>query len=249
MIVRPQRTIVTKSQPKTKFSFIAIASLVCGCFFLFPMGKILGIIAIILGSIVLVQIYIYKHNLIKGAGFAIGGVLLGFLSLVAPALIQTIAGIKTSTFLQVNIAAQESAAAAALRSIYTAEVSYKNSHPAYATLDELGSAGSIYIDSSIACARPPCSRDNYIFNVIVSGAESFFATAKPEDLSSAHTYYIDEDGVLCRSVAIGTTIPQFRTDIGCPLGFTKVKEIEPAIVQTTDLEKKSSKDKPWRKKR
>ena len=245
MIVRPQRTIINKQQPKIKFSFIAIASLVCGCSFLLPMGRILGIIAIILGVIALAQRYIYKQNLRKGAGFAIGGILLGFLSLVAP----TIIGFNTSTLLKVNIAAQESAAAAIMRSIYIAEASYKNSHSAYATLDELGSAGSLYIDSSIACARPPCSRDNHIFNVVVSGAESFFATAKSEDLSSAHTYYIDEDGVLCRSDAVGTIIPQFHTDIGCPEGFLKVKEIEPVITPPDNSEKKSSKEKPWRKKR
>ncbi|MEI8348533.1 MAG: DUF4190 domain-containing protein [Candidatus Omnitrophota bacterium] len=249
MAIKPQRTIITKQQPKKNISFFGIASLLCGCFFLWPVGIVLGIVAIILGIIAFVQISKDKDEERKGIGFAIGGIALGVLSLLNPLLVRIAVELNAPAFLRVNREAQESAAAAAMRSIYTAETSHRLTYQTYITLDQFGSAGSSYIDSNLACAQPTCFQYDYAFNVVVAGPESFFVTAQPKDLSLRHTYYIDESGVLCRSDAVGTAKVQTHADSGCPVGFSKVKEVAPAVISSEDSGKKPAKEKPWQKKR
>jgi len=209
---------------------------------------LLGGIAIVVGGIALAQILWDKSGTKRGISFAIGGIALGALSLLNPLLVRLVVELSTPTFLQVNREAQESAAASAMRSIYTAEVSHKLTHATYITLDQFNAFGSSYIDSSLACAQPTCFRYDYAFNVAVVSAESFFVTAQPKKASLVHAYYIDEKGVLCRSQAPGPAEVTAHADFGCPVGFMKVKEPATVIIAPEYPGKKPTKEKPWQKK-
>jgi competence protein ComGC len=119
---------------------MAIGSLICGLFvFLFP----LSLVAVILGHLSLSEIR-KSAGRIAGRGMAIAGLVLGYLGLsVVPVLI--IAAIAIPNLLRARIAANESSAVAAVRTLNPAEVTYAASHPDGFTcsLEALKKAGLI----------------------------------------------------------------------------------------------------------
>ena len=112
--------VATLVQPRT--SGMAIGSLVCGLFlFVFP----LSVVAVILGHLSLSEIR-RSAGRTGGYGMAVAGLVLGYLGLaVVPTLI--IAAIAIPNLLRARIAANESTAANAVRTLNTAEVSYRAS--------------------------------------------------------------------------------------------------------------------------
>ena len=143
--------------------------------------------------------------------------------MIVVAIIALLAAIAIPNLLRARISAQEAASAAALHTILTAEVQYRASNASYATLTELGAATPPYIDGTLGCAAPPCVKQGYSFLATVNAGTDFYATGAPGTLAQAHTFYIDEDGVLCRSDATGTAAPGAHTAAGCPAGFTEVQ--------------------------
>jgi len=103
---------------------MAVASLVSGLFlFFFPMS----IVAIVLGHLSLSQIRKSAGRL-KGEGLAIAGLVLGYVGVAAIPAILIIAAIAIPNLLRARMAANESSAVSAIRTINTAEVAYAASH-------------------------------------------------------------------------------------------------------------------------
>ena len=139
--------------------------------------------------------------------------------MIVVAIIALLAAIAIPNLLRARVSAQEAAAAAALHTIATAEVQYRATHSLYSSLDGLDDDTPPYIDSTLAAG----SKQGYDFAVGgISGSE-FYATAAPQNLNQANTFYIDEDGVLCRSITSGTAAPIAHVGKGCPVGFAEVQ--------------------------
>jgi len=102
----------------------AIASLVCGLFLFLPP---FSIAAVILGHLSLSEIRKSGGRLL-GEGMAIAGLVLGYVGSVPMLLI--IAAIVIPNVLRARIAANESSAVAAIRTLNVAEEVYSQAHPA-----------------------------------------------------------------------------------------------------------------------
>jgi type II secretory pathway pseudopilin PulG len=197
---------------------IAIASLVFSCLFLIPiLGILFSLTAIILGIVALVKISQDKENL-QGQGLAIAGIVLGGIGIVIIPIIAILAAIAVPNFMRARISAQESAAAAAMHTITAAELAYRYDHSQYARLDQLGEASPPYIDATLAGGNTL----GYTFTIVANGAHNFYAVAIPESTVS-HTFYIDEDGVLCKSHKSMASVPGAHVEKGCPVGFSEKK--------------------------
>lgn len=204
------------SEEQKKTAGIAIASLVFSCLFLIPiLGLLCSATAIVLGIVALVKISEDKENL-KGKGLAIAGISLGIMGIVIIPIIGLLAAIAIPNFMRARILAQESAAAATMRTIAAAEISYRATNPEYASLNQLGSEIPPYIDATLASGN----KYGYAFAVATSGANNFYVVAIPES-SVNHTFYIDEDGILCKSNDTRASAPSEHVDIGCPVGFSE----------------------------
>lgn len=139
--------------------------------------------------------------------------------MIVVAIIALLAAIAIPNLLRARVNAQEAAAAAALHTVAAAEISYRATNPDYATLAELGSATPPYIDSTLSGG----SKQGYTFAVTTNAtADNFFGTAI-HGSTQAHTFYIDEDGILCRSDAIGAAVPGSHQASGCPSNYTEMQ--------------------------
>lgn len=139
----------------------AIASLICGIFFLFPPS---ATAAIVLGHLSLSQIRKSAGRL-TGNGLAIAGLVLGYLG--AGPLLLIVAAIVIPNLLRARIAANESSAVAAVRTLNVAEVVYSQAHRdagytcALSDLDQS-------IDRELASGR----KNGYVFELKRCSAET-----------------------------------------------------------------------------
>lgn len=148
--------------------------------------------------------------------------------MIVVAIIALLAAIAIPNLLRARLSAQEAAAAAALHTVAAAEIQWRATNANYANLNELGSANPPYIDRTLGCAAgvdgANCLKQGYNFAATPQdAADNFFATAAPAVLAQAHTFYIDEDGVLCRSTATGIAAPAAHTAAGCPANFAEMQ--------------------------
>jgi type IV pilus assembly protein PilA len=153
----------------------AIASLICGIFFLFPPS---AIAAIVLGHLSLSEIRKSAGRL-TGNGMATAGLVLGYLG-AGPILVLLIAAIAIPNLLRARMAANEASAVATVRTLNVAEVNYSVAHPNAGYTCALSDlAGDKLIDSSLAsgqktgyafeltdCAPGPEGTGNVKFRVI-----------------------------------------------------------------------------------
>lgn len=103
----------------------AIASLVCGLLFFVPFAFVA---AVIFGHLGLSEIRKSAGRL-KADGLAIAGLVLGYMWVVSIPIILIIAAIAIPNLLRARMAANESSAAASVRTIVTAQMSYSESRP------------------------------------------------------------------------------------------------------------------------
>lgn len=139
--------------------------------------------------------------------------------MIVVAIIALLAAIAIPNLLRARVSAQEAAAAAALHTVAAAEIQYRATNATYATLAQLGAAAPPYIDSTLAAG----AKQGYNFVAAPNAGANFYATAAPVTLAQSNTFYIDEDGILCRSNAAGTAAPAAHTAAGCPGGFTEMQ--------------------------
>jgi len=119
--------------------------------------------------------------------------------MIVVAIIALLAAIAIPNLLRARLQANESAAQAALKTIATAEVTYRTANSSYADLTGLGSATPPYIDSVLGCTGGTCNKNGYEF-IAANGAdnESFVASAAPvtKDVTGVRCFCITEDGVV-----------------------------------------------------
>ena len=139
--------------------------------------------------------------------------------MIVVAIIALLAAIAIPNLLRARISANESNAAAALHTVCAAEIQWRATNATYANLAAMGATNPPYIDSTLAAGQ----KQNYNFVAAPNGATDFYATAAPVVLAQAHTFYIDEDGILCRSTATGVAAPGAHTAAGCPAGFVEMQ--------------------------
>jgi prepilin-type N-terminal cleavage/methylation domain-containing protein len=142
--------------------------------------------------------------------------------MIVVAIIALLAAIAIPNLLRARISAQESAAASAVKTVVAAQIQYRASHPSYAALTDLDADNPPYIDSTLAGG----TKQGYLFvsdKVTDSEASEFIITGAPQTISQAHTFYSDEDGVLCRSTATSTAAPTAHTGASCPSGFAEME--------------------------
>lgn len=117
VLLSPQLTGTPQTSGK------AIASLVCGILHVFP----LFIVAIVLGHMSLSEIKKSSGRL-KGEGIALAGLILGYLGIIFIPIILIVAAIAIPNLLRAKIAANEASAAASVRELLSAEISYQATH-------------------------------------------------------------------------------------------------------------------------
>jgi len=113
---------MTDQQKKTLG--LAVASLVCGILFLFPLlGILFSLLAIVFGIIALVKIS-NNTDALKGKGMAIAGISLGAIGLFLIPVFAMLAAIAIPNLLRARITANDALAKSTLRTIATASETY-----------------------------------------------------------------------------------------------------------------------------
>jgi type IV pilus assembly protein PilA len=196
---------VPSSVATQKTSGMAIASLIFGVLFLFfP----LSIPAIVFGHIALSQIK-KSAGTLGGRGLAIAGLVLGYLGIAMIPLILIIAAIAIPNLLRARMAANESMAAVTLRSINTAQVTYRATYPAVGYARDLATLGgaepcnpsqatACLVENRIAVATAYPGLHGYIFAMTLSGdGAQYVVTAVPAaNQMGRRTFCSTDDGVV-----------------------------------------------------
>jgi type IV pilus assembly protein PilA len=190
----PQTPLIT-GEPQT--SGKAIASLICGFFsIIFPAA----IAAIILGHVSRSEIRKSQGRL-QGSGIALVGLIFGYMGVAfIPLLI--IAAIAIPNLLRARIAANESSAISAVRSINAAQVSYRTTYPnvGYACdLKVLGGKGGSeqsagFIDDKLASGE----KTGYRYRIEQCSADAYAIVAEPQNHNTTGVRYFcsREDAVV-----------------------------------------------------
>jgi len=113
---------MTEQQKKTLG--LAIASLICGLLFIFPLlGILFSLLAIILGIVALVKISNNKDTL-KGKGLAIAGISLGAFGIIILPIVALLIAIAVPNLLRARVSANDALAKSTLRTLATASETY-----------------------------------------------------------------------------------------------------------------------------
>lgn len=136
--------------------------------------------------------------------------------MIVVAIIALLAAIAIPNLLRARLQANESAAQAALKTIATAEVTYRTANSTYGTLTQLSTANPPYIDSVLGTA--PNQKNGYTFAVTDVGAgtpDSFHSSAVPinANVTGVRSFCVTEDGVV-RVQAAGGAIADRATCLG-----------------------------------
>jgi len=166
---------MTETQRKTLG--LAIASLVLGCFFWIPLlGFLLGMVALILGIVALVQINKNKAQL-KGEGLAIAGIVMGGLSVIMIPIVGMLAAIAIPNLLRARVVANDAMAKAHFNSMRSALELYvldnDGNYPMSA--GELTTAGG---DPILPTSPEDSEAGGYVFDVQADGS-TFTVVARP----------------------------------------------------------------------
>jgi prepilin-type N-terminal cleavage/methylation domain-containing protein len=113
--------------------------------------------------------------------------------MIVVAIIALLAAIAIPNLLRARLQANETAAQAALKTIATAEVTYRTANPVYGSNASLGSANPPYIDAVLAAG----AKNGYDFT-ITAETNNFVAICTPTNanVSGVRSFCITEDGVV-----------------------------------------------------
>ena len=140
--------------------------------------------------------------------------------MIVVAIIALLAAIAIPNLLRARVSANEANAAAAMHTIVAAEVGWRATNATYATLVQLGAATPPYIDGTLAAG----AKQNYAFVAAPNAGTNFYATAVPVPLAAAHSFYVDEDGILCRSTATSVAAAVAHAGaLACPVGYVEMQ--------------------------
>jgi type IV pilus assembly protein PilA len=156
--------------------------------------------------------------------------------LIVVAIILIIAAIAIPNLLRARISANDSGAAATIRTINTAEVSYATSYPTIGfavTMTQLGpktpcdSTGGCFVDQNVGCAAQPCAKSGYRYAVAAVTAppanapqSDYVASAAPVTWATTglKNYCATTDAVIRSTAGLATqptasaTLPETGTN-------------------------------------
>jgi type IV pilus assembly protein PilA len=116
--------------------------------------------------------------------------------MIVVAIIALLAAIAIPNLLRARLQANESAAQAALKTIATAEVTFRTANSTYANLATLGSPGTgpAYIDTVLAGG----TKNGYVFATSDIAGETFHSSATPvtANVTGVRAFCVTEDGVV-----------------------------------------------------
>ena len=203
---QPVQQPVMQQPAVQETSGLAIASMICGfLFFIFPAA----VLAIIFGHISNSQIRKSAGRL-KGAGMSLVGMILGYVGIAFIPIILIIAAIAIPNLLKSKILANEASAAATLRNIAVAAITYQDQYHGYPSgLSALGpplaghgadADGADLIDASLMSG----SRNGYLFQYhpvssrndgVIDGFDVNADPINPGATGTRH-FHIDESAVI-----------------------------------------------------
>lgn len=209
-IPQPGQQPIYQGEPQTDGK--ATGSLVLGILSLLCFSFLAGIPAIILGHISRKNIR-QSMGRLKGDGMALAGLIMGYISIAFIPVTLIIAAILIPNLLRAKLAANDAAAAAVMRTIATAQFTYKSSYPNRGYARDLSTLGS---GSAGECGTPSedaaCllnssvtrgTKDGYRFSMTaVCGADNactdYLAVATPVTMNSTGTksYCATSDAVI-----------------------------------------------------
>ncbi len=166
---------------KKKTLGLAIASLVFGCLFIFPLlGIVFSLTAVILGIVALTKISKNKETL-KGEGLAISGIVLGGIGIVIIPIIAILAAIAIPNLLKARLNANDALAGANVKTISVALESYANANNGQYPSDEyaLTNANPPYLPN--AFGNKTIGGHTYSLNLSTDGYE---VSATPEQCAT-----------------------------------------------------------------
>jgi hypothetical protein len=193
----------------------AVWSMVLGILSWVCCGIFAGIPAVILGHMSHSNIK-KSGGVLKGEGMAIAGLVLGYGSvLISFVLFPIIAAIAIPSLLKARITANESAAAATVRTVSTAEATYSITYPQSGFAPDLATLGSgpggtcvpsatsaCIIDATLGCSSNWCVKDGYKYSVMATGSPTpneFVVTATPVSSSTGRKSYCSTSDSIVRS--------------------------------------------------
>lgn len=114
--------------------------------------------------------------------------------MIVVAIIALLAAIAIPNLLRARLQANESAAQSALKTIATAEITYRSGNTAYGTLAQLSGASPTYIDTVLGGG----TKNGYVFAIPTVAAEQFAATGVPvtANVTGVRSFCVSEDGVV-----------------------------------------------------
>jgi prepilin-type N-terminal cleavage/methylation domain-containing protein len=145
--------------------------------------------------------------------------------LIVVVIIGIIAAVAIPSLLASRRAANEAAAIATLRAFTASQATYRSSKTIFATLTQLNSEG--LIDSTVACATPPCLKSGYNFDSNPTAGNSVYyydSTATPQSniglgATGKTFFYSNEAGVIYGNVgSLPTVDPSRVVSNGTPIG-------------------------------
>lgn len=137
--------------------------------------------------------------------------------MIVVGVIVLLSAIAIPNLLRARLHANESSAQASLKTISTAEVTYRISNSTYANLTQLGEAVPAYIDGILGCAQPPCLKNGYDFDTTDLTEQTFHAkavTVTPNG-TGVRSFCVTEDGVV-RMQANGGDIQDHNACLALP---------------------------------
>jgi prepilin-type N-terminal cleavage/methylation domain-containing protein len=145
--------------------------------------------------------------------------------LIVVVIIGIIAAISIPNLLASRRASNEASAIASLRTLTSAQATYKSANAVYGTLPMLNSVG--LIDSVLGCATPPCLKSGYLFTaaaVVTLPGFHWDSSAVPQSdtglgATGTRYFFTNESGVIYSNVGSVPTIDANRTvSNGTPIG-------------------------------
>ena len=145
--------------------------------------------------------------MIKRKGFTLVEIM------IVVAIIALLAAIAIPNLLRARLQANESVAQAALKTIATAEISWRAANATYGTLGNLSGATPPYIDGVLGTG----TKNGYTFAIVGNDANVFTSTAVPQNAnqSGVRSFCVTEDGVV-RVQAAGGAIADHAACVALP---------------------------------
>ena len=139
--------------------------------------------------------------------------------MIVIAIIALLSAIAIPNLLRARSNAAEANASSAMHTIVASEVGYRATHSTYTNLFNLGAETPPYIDSALSSG----TKQGYDFAVSGTSGTQFYATGVPNGTATSHGFYVDEDGILCRSDNITNSAHNSHQGSGCPSGYSEVE--------------------------